>query len=136
MSGACLVCLAWLVRSVDGDGGNRDYWYRPLQDDRKIAAAEISLLRSAPNPVLCEMLSLCYWAGRSAEVDVFNIDQAIRTGARVDTQRLRQSEAKRVSMIELGSLKPCPLSGGIEQALFRSYKIARTDDGRVILTPR
>jgi len=37
---------------------------------------------------------------------------------------------------ELESLKPFPLSGGVEQALSRNYKIVRADDGRVFLTPR
>ena len=133
---AYVIPLVLLLRSVDGDWSNRDYWYRPLQYDRKIAAAEIALLRSARNPVLCEMLSLCYWAGRQAEVDVFNIDQAVRMGARPDTQLVRQIEAKRYSMIELESLKPFPLSRGVEQALYRNYEIVRRDDARVFLTPR
>ena len=133
---AYVISLAWLLRGVDGDWTSRAYWYRPLNDDRKIAAAEISLLRSEPNPVLCEMLSLCYWAGRQAEVDVFNIDQAIRAGARPDTQLVRQIDAKRFSLIELESLKPFPLSGGVEQALLRNYTVVRTDDARVFLKPR
>lgn len=133
---AYVISLAWLLRGVDGDWTSRAYWHRPLNDDRKIAAAEISLLRSEPNPVLCEMLSLCYWAGRQAEVDVFNIDQAIRAGARPDTQLVRQIDAKRFSLIELESLKPFPLSGGVEQALLRNYTVVRTDDARVFLKPR
>jgi dolichyl-phosphate-mannose-protein mannosyltransferase len=133
---AYVISLAWLLRGVDGDWTSRDYWYRPMNDDRKVAAAEISLLRSEPNPVLCEMLSLCYWAGRQAEVDVFNIDQAMRAGARPDTQLVHQIEAKRFSLIELESLKPFPLSGGVEQALLRNYTVVRTDDERVFLKPR
>jgi hypothetical protein len=133
---AYVIPLVLLLRGVDGDWSSREYWYHPLQNDREISAAEISLLRSKSNPVICEMLSLCYWAGRTAEVDVFNIDQAIRTGARPDTQLVRQINAKRFSMIEFESLKPFPISGGVEDALFHSYKVVRTDDERVFLTPR
>jgi len=133
---AYIISLAWLLRGVDGDWTSRDYWYRPMYDDRKNAAAEITLLRSEHNPVLCEMLSLCYWAGHQAEVDVFNVDQAIRAGARPDRQLIQQIDAKRFSMIELESLKPFPLSCGIERAMQRNYKVVRTDDERVFLKPR
>jgi hypothetical protein len=125
-----------MLRTVDGDWSRADYWRHPMQDARRVAAAEISLLRSRPDPVLCEMLSLCYWARREAEVDVFNVDQSIRTGARPDTQLISQIEAKRFSMIELESLTPFPIAGRVEQTLMRSYKIVRTDDERVFFAPR
>lgn len=133
---AYVLPLGFLLCSVEGDWSSREYWFHPLQEERETAAAEISLLHSAPNPVLCEMLSLCYWAERRAEVDVFNVDQAIRVGARSDSQLVRLIEAKRFSMIELESLKPFPLAGGVENALTRNYKIVRTDDERVFFTPR
>ncbi len=52
--------------------------------ERGVAAGEIALIRAADGPVLCEMLSLCYWAGKPAEADVFNLEQAYLTGARSD----------------------------------------------------
>jgi hypothetical protein len=133
---AYVIPLVFLLHGVDADWSSPDYWSHPLNDDRKVAAAEISLLRSSPNPVMCEMLSLCYWAGRQGEVDIFNVDQAIRTGARSDAQIVQQISAKRFSMIELESLTPFPIGGRVEQALSRNYKIVRTDDARVFLTPR
>jgi hypothetical protein len=133
---AYVIPLALMLRTVEGDWSRADFWLHPMQEDRRVAAADISLLRSRPDPVLCEMLSLCYWAGRAAEVDVFNVDQSIRTGARPDTQLVRQIEAKRFSMIELESLTPFPIAGHVEQALMRSYRIVRSDDGRVFFAPR
>jgi hypothetical protein len=133
---AYVISLALMLRTVDGDWSGAGYWLHPMQEDRRVAAAEISLLRSKPDPVLCEMLSLCFWAGRAAEVDVFNVDQSIRTGARSDAQLVRQIEAKRFSMIELESLTPFPIAGHVEQAVMRSYKIVRNDDGRVFFAPR
>jgi hypothetical protein len=133
---AYVIPLALMLRTIEGDWSRAGYWLHPMQEDRLVAAAEISLLRSRPDPVLCEMLSLCYWAGHSAEVDVFNVDQSIRTGARPDTELVRQIEAKRFSMIELESLAPFPIAGRVEHALMRSYKIVRNDDGRVFFAPR
>jgi hypothetical protein len=45
-------------------------------------------------------------------------------------------KAKRFAMIELESLKPFPIAGGVEQAVIRNYKIVRRDDERVFLSPR
>jgi hypothetical protein len=39
-------------------------------------------------------------------------------------------------MIELESLAPFPIAGGVKQALMDYYKIVRDDDGRVFLAPR
>jgi hypothetical protein len=39
-------------------------------------------------------------------------------------------------MIELESLTPFPIAGHVEQALMRSYRIVRSDDGRVFFAPR
>jgi hypothetical protein len=135
---ACLylVPLALLLRSVDGDWTSRDYWIQPMAEDRRAAVAEIVLLRATPDPVMCEMLSLCYWAGRTAEVDVFNIDQRIRTRAESDVVLVHPIRNKRFAMIEIESLAPFPIAGGVEQALMDNYKIVRDDDGRVFLAPR
>jgi hypothetical protein len=131
-----VVPLGFLLRNVDGDWTNSSYWLHPMADERRAAAAEISLLRSSPEPVLCEMLSLCYWADKTAEVDIFNVDQRIRADIRSEVPLLGMIKAKRFSMIELESLKPFPIAGGVEQAVIRNYKIVRRDDERVFLSPR
>jgi len=128
--------LGFLLRNIDGDWTNSSYWLHPMADERRAAAAEISLLRSSPEPVLCEMLSLCYWADKTAEVDVFNTDQRIRADIRSEVPLLGMIEAKRFAMIELESLKPFPIAGGIEQVLMRNYRVVRRDDERVFLSPR
>lgn len=128
--------LVLLLGGVEGDWTNWKYWSHPLADDRRTAAAEISLLRAAPEPVLCEMLSLCYWAGRKPQVDVFNLDQRFRLVAGSDVPLVRLIEARHFSAIELESLTPFPLAGGTEAALLRGYKVVRADDERVFLVPR
>jgi hypothetical protein len=131
-----VVPLGFLLRNVDGDWTNSSYWLHPMADERRAAAAEISLLRSSPEPVLCEMLSLCYWANKTAEVDVFNMDQRIRADARNEMPLVGMIGTKRFAMIELETLEPFPIAGGTERALLRNYKIVRRDDERVFLSPR
>jgi len=131
-----VVPLAFLLRNVDGDWMSFDYWLHPMGDERREAAAEIALLRATRDPVLCEMLSLCYWANKTAEVDVFNMDQRIRADARNEMPLVGMIGTKRFAMIELETLEPFPIAGGTERALLRNYKIVRRDDERVFLSPR
>ena len=51
---------------------------------QKQAPLDIAFLEIGRGPALCEMLSLCYWAGKRAEVDVFNVGEQFLTGARSD----------------------------------------------------
>ena len=47
----------------------------------------IARIEATPGPVACEMLSLCYWAGRPAAFDQFNLNQSLLLGgpnARLD----------------------------------------------------
>jgi hypothetical protein len=131
-----LAPLAVLLRNVEGDWTSQDYWIRPMIEDRRTADSEVALLRATPDPVMCEMLSLCYWAGKKAEVDVFNIDQRIRAHAESDSALVRLMESKHFTMIEFESLRPFPIAGSVESALLLNYKIVRNDDGRVFLSPR
>ena len=53
--------------------------------------AVVHWISARPGPALCATQIYCYWAGKSAEVDSFNVGQAIETGAldpRVLTDRL------------------------------------------------
>ncbi len=133
---ACLVPLLLLLRSVDGDWTGMDYWRQPMAQDRIAARNEIALLRNAREPVMCEMLSLCYWAGRSAQVDVFNTDQRLRTGAQTADGLVRLIDTRHFSIIQLETLHLFPLPPVVEHAVMQNYQVIRTDDERVFLAPR
>lgn len=124
------------LASLDADWRSADYWLHPLADERRAAAGEIALIRAARGPVLCEMLSLCYWAGKPPEVDVFNIEQAYLTGARSDTDLSRQIERRRYALIQFETLTPFPLTPRIRRVVELNYRVVRRDDDRVILAPR
>ncbi|MGZ6006254.1 MAG: glycosyltransferase family 39 protein [Rhizomicrobium sp.] len=128
--------LLFLLQGASGDWKSHDYWLHPMGEDRRVASSEIALLRISPDPVLCEMLSLCYWAKKSPQVDVFNMDQRFRTGAQSAAELVRQIDEKRFSILQLETLKPFPFPLDVERAVMRSYKIVRTDDERVFLAPR
>ncbi len=52
--------------------------------------ADVAYLRGIDGPVACEMLSLCYWAGKGFEADYFNSAQAMLSGrAGADNVRTR-----------------------------------------------
>lgn len=132
----CAIPLVIGVWSLDPAWRDGDFWLHPMADDRRTAAAEIALLHAAKGPALCEMLSLCYWAGKPAQVDVFNLEQAYLTGTRRDVPLIRSIQERRYAMIQLEQMTPFPLTADIHAALLKNYRIVRTDDDRVFFVPR
>jgi hypothetical protein len=122
--------------TLDAPWRTADYWLHPLADERSAATGEIALIRAANGQALCEMLSLCFWAGKAAEADVFNLEQAYLTGARSDAGLIHAIETKHFAMIQLEQLTPFPLTPAIHRVLLRNYRIIRSDDDRVFFAPR
>ncbi|HEY0105187.1 MAG TPA: hypothetical protein VGB91_03825, partial [Rhizomicrobium sp.] len=121
--------------TLDADWRSAGYWLHPMAEDRMTAAAEIALLRAAPGPAICEMLSLCYWAGKPAAVDVFNMGQAYRTGARSDADLAAAIAARKYAVVQFEELAPFPLTPAIARALGANYRLLRRDDDRVFFVP-
>lgn len=129
--------LAFGVWTGEADWRATDFWLNPMAEERATAAADIALIHDARGPVLCEMLSLCYWAGRPAEADVFNLEQAYLTRRRSDAELAGLIAAKRYALIQFEQLKPFPLTPEIRRTLLHNYRVVRTDnDDRVFLVPR
>jgi hypothetical protein len=72
-----------------------------LDEERANAAAGIDLLRRYDGHVVCENLSLCYWAGKTFEVDVFNTGQKLFKGVLNETAFLEPIDAQRYAVIQL-----------------------------------
>lgn len=125
-----------VYRASDENWYDPDYWFHPMSDDAATARADIAFLASRDGPVLCEMLSLCYWAGKPAEVDLFNTEQQFLTHARSDDELARAIRARRFSAIELDALNPFPLMPRIRAALLAAYRIDHSDDEGVFFVPR
>jgi hypothetical protein len=123
------------LSNLEADWRSSDFWLHPMAEERHAATSEIAMIREAQGPVLCEMLSLCYWAGKPAEVDVFNLEQAYLTGAMSDAWLAQQIARRRFALIQFESLTPFPLTPHIRRAVEQNYRVLRQDDDRVILAP-
>ncbi|HJW42189.1 MAG TPA: glycosyltransferase family 39 protein [Rhizomicrobium sp.] len=130
------VPLAIGLWSLDTNWRSGDFWMHPMAEERAAAKGEIALLRTAHGPAICEMLSLCYWAGKDAEVDVFNIGEAYRAGRRGDADLVSAIDARRFGMIQFEEMSPFPLTENIRRAVDQHYRLVRKDDDRTFFAPR
>lgn len=137
VSGALLYSVPLIVGlwSLDAEWRTGDFWLHPMAEDRAAANAEIALIKASPGPAICEMLSLCYWAGKPAVLDVFNMEQAYVTGSRSDAVLVRDIRAKRYGVVQLEELVPFPLTPAVHRTLAANYHIARQDDDRRFFVP-
>jgi hypothetical protein len=128
--------IAGLAVNFDPDWLDADFWLHPMQDEARLAEADIAWLKLRPGPVLCQTLALCYWAGKPAEVDVFNLDQQFETGARDEEPFLALLAAHRFSAIQLESIRPFPLPAIVREPMLAKYRIVRSNDDGVFLVPK
>jgi hypothetical protein len=132
---ACVVPLAFLA-ITNSDWRDSSFWLHPMRDETTLARQDIGFLRARTGPAMCENLGFCYWAGKPAVVDVFNLDQQLRTGARDAGPFLRAIAARRFAVIEFDETTPYPLPADVDAAIYRFYRVDHTDDEGVFLAPR
>jgi hypothetical protein len=116
--------------------GNGDFWLHPMAEETATAQRDIAFIHARPGRALCEMLSFCYWAGKTAEVDTFNIGQQFATGARPDSDLIRQIDARAFAVMEFDTLEPFALGPRVKAAIFKAYRIDHTNDEGVFFVPR
>ena len=98
------------------------------------SAADIAFLKSRPGPALCDQLSLCLWADKGADVDVFNVGEAIKAHAR--------DPAPLIGMIahhHFGSLQLIDMDGmgpDVRRAIGKYYRTNHSDDNGTFLIPK
>jgi hypothetical protein len=97
------------------------------------SAADIAFLQSRPGPALCDQLSLCLWAGKGAQVDVFNIGEQIKTGARDPSALASMIAAHRFAVLQLQELDA--LGPAIRSAIAQNYRLHHSDDNGNFLVP-
>jgi hypothetical protein len=70
--GLCLANLLLPVLLIIPQTLN-DIWTLPsnLKNQEALVADDIAFIKAQPGPAMCEELALCYWAGKSFEVDFF-----------------------------------------------------------------
>lgn len=77
------------------------YWLdqhaKPVTDTR----LDIAFLKAQQGPILCRELALCFRAGKTAEADLWNVEQAVMLGRR-DGHELRDAiAAQRYTVLQL-----------------------------------
>jgi hypothetical protein len=125
-----------LWRNWDSEWREPDFWLHPLAAETSEAHRDITFLKAQDGPALCEMLSLCYWAGKRAEVDVFNVGEQFLTGARSDNDLAHLIDAHYFRVLQFESLLPFALTPRIRETVERNYRIDHTNDDGVFLLPR
>jgi hypothetical protein len=107
-----------------------------LMGTRYATRYDTGVIARRKDPVLCESLALCYWAGRTPQVDAFGITQAFARGARPSTDLTVLLDAHAFSMIQLQPrsvfFPPSPLWA----AIVRNYYLEHEDKNGLFLIPR
>lgn len=130
-----LVMMPWQLQHAWGDIVERQARARSWQP-------VIAQLAAAPRLVACETLSLCFWAGKPFEVDMFNLNQSILTGGdivRFDTlARIHSFSRFEFATIYASTNGPPAMKHDLllENLLGHGYAIAATGpEGSVLLAP-
>lgn len=97
------------------------------------SARDIAFLQAHPGPALCDQLSICQWAGKRAEVDVFNIGEAVKTGARDPAPLVRMIQTHQFAVLQLWDLDS--LGPAVGDAIRKNYRTHHNNDNGQFLTP-
>jgi hypothetical protein len=95
---------------------------------------DIAFLKSRPGPALCDQLSLCLWAGKGAQVDVFNVGEQIKTGARDAAPLAGMIASRHFAVLQLQDMDA--LGPQVRAAIEKNYRSDHSDDNGSFLTPR
>ncbi len=95
------------------------------------SARDIAFLKSRPGPALCDQLSLCLWAGKPAEVDVFNIGEQIKTSTRDPGPLARMVAARHFAVLQLWNLDA--LGPVVGDAIRKNYRADHKGDNGTFL---
>jgi hypothetical protein len=97
------------------------------------SARDIAFLQARPGPALCDQLSLCLWAGKPAGVDVFNVGEAVLTGARNPAPLVAMIEQRHFAALQLQDMDG--LGPQVKQAIAENYRAEHSDDNGTFLVP-
>lgn len=115
-------------------------WLFSLDDtaakDGAVAHADIAFVADRRGPVLCEAMSLCYWARKPPQIDPFNLTQAFRRGARDPAEFTRLLDTHYFTTIELTGRSAFAYSPQLRDAFLRNYQIDHADRFGTFLVPR
>jgi hypothetical protein len=100
---------------------------------RAQSASDIAFLKARPGAALCDQLSLCQWADKPAEVDVFNVGEEIKTGARSPAPLVQLIAQRHFAVLQLNDLDA--LGAQVRGAIGAHYRVHHSDDNGTFLVP-
>jgi 4-amino-4-deoxy-L-arabinose transferase-like glycosyltransferase len=111
-----------------------------LKSKEQTTADDIAFLSEKGSPAICETMSLCYWAGIPVEYDAFNIGQAMLKNETLEMEILEKINSKHYSVIQLlisnGHWNKERFSESFIAAVYKNYKVARTNRARLFFIPK
>jgi hypothetical protein len=97
------------------------------------SARDIAFLKGRDGPALCDQLSLCLWAGKNAQVDVFNVGEAIKTHARDPAPLVRMITTHHFAALQLIDMDG--LGPDVRRAIEKNYRADHSNDNGAFLVP-
>ena len=128
---AALTALPMLVFLVLNFHDNNFFF---TQAFRAQSARDIAFLKSQSGPALCDQLSLCLWAGKGAQVDVFNVGEQTKTGARNPSALASMLATQHFAVLQLQDLDA--LGPTVRAAIVRNYRPHHSGDNGSFLVRR
>ncbi len=101
---------------------------------------DIATIAQYPDPVWCQTVALCYWAGKEWSLDWFGARQKLKAGIISERALLDPIEQRRITLLQIelrSQTQPFfvfPVA--IERAIQENYSVVRASSSRAILEPR
>lgn len=121
---ACACCMIELVVLLWLNFADNNFFFTP--DFAAQSARDIAFLKARKGDAMCQDLSLCLWAGKRAEVDVFNLAEFIKTKNRTPQELIGALEAHRFAMLQLQDIDV--FGPEVRAVIQRYYRLDHTDD--------
>jgi hypothetical protein len=102
----------------------------------RIARADIVFFERRPRPALCEMESLCYWAGKQRLLDVWGFAEAFAASGRPPGYVEMLLETHYFSVIQLQPRTQLAMSSPLFALLKRNYRVDHRDVLGIFYVPR
>jgi len=111
-----------------------------LEASETATLEDVGYLTSSAGPCLCETLTLCFWAGKPAEVDLFNSRQDFRSGLVEEEKLLARIARGEFAVVQLTGIwkdrDDNQVSAQLARELLRHYVVDRVSTNGVFLRPR
>ena len=107
-----------------------------LMGSRYATRYDIDVIGRHREPVMCETLALCYWAGHAPQVDAFGVMQQVQSGMRPASDLTRLLDARAFSMIQLQPRSYFAAPSPLWATILRNYYLEHQDRNGLFLIPR